>query len=179
MAASSRLGLVVAALILVAPPAVDAQQAGKVYRLGVLEIEGMASNAVNLGAFRQGLAALGYVEGQHFTIESRSADGRPERLSELAAELVRLDVDVIVTRGTPATLTAKLATRTIPIVMASSGDPVFDGSVASLARPGETSPGCTAWLRRSWAAADCSSSRRWCRGHPGSASSGIRTSIRR
>ena len=96
----------------------------------------MASNAANLSAFRQGLAELGYVEGQNFVIEYRSADGRAERFSDLAIELVRLKVDVIVTRGTPATLAAKQVTQTIPIVMASSGDPVVEGIVASLARPG-------------------------------------------
>jgi putative tryptophan/tyrosine transport system substrate-binding protein len=132
----SRLSLVVAVLILAVPLAIEAQQAGKVYRIGVLEIVGAASNAANLSAFRQGLAELGYVEGQNVVIEYRSADGRPERFSDLATELVRLKVDVIVTRGTPATLTAKQATQTIPIVMASSGDPVAEGIVASLARPG-------------------------------------------
>ena len=130
------LSLVVAVLILAAPLAIEAQHTGKVYRIGVLEIVGVASNAANLGAFRQGLAELGYVEGQNVVIEYRSADGRPERFSDLATELVRLKVDVIVTRGTPATLTAKQATQTIPIVMASSGDPVAEGIVASLARPG-------------------------------------------
>jgi putative ABC transport system substrate-binding protein len=128
--------LVVAVLILAAPLPIEAQQTGRVYRIGVLEIVGVASNAANLSAFRQGLAELGYVEGQNFVIEYRSADGRPERFSDLATELVRLKVDVIVTRGTPATLTAKQATQTIPIVMASSGDPVLEGIVASLARPG-------------------------------------------
>lgn len=130
------LGLVVAVLVLAAPLAVEAQHTGKVYRIGVLEIVGLASNAANLSAFRQGLAELGYVEGQHFVIEYRSADGRTERLGDLATELVRLRADVIVTRGTPAALAAKQATPTIPIVMASSGDPVVEGVVASLARPG-------------------------------------------
>lgn len=133
---ATRLSLVVAVLILATPLAIEAQPTGKVYRIGVLEIVDAASNAANLNAFRQGLAELGYVEGQNFVIEYRSADGRPERFLDLATELVRLKVDVIVTRGTPATLTAKQATPTIPIVMASSGDPVFEGIVASLARPG-------------------------------------------
>ena len=100
---------------------------GKVHRIGVLEIVGVASNAANLSAFRQGLAELGYVEGQNFVIEYRSAEGRPERFSDLATELVQLKVDVIVTRGTPATLAAKHATQTIPIVMASSGEPAARG----------------------------------------------------
>jgi ABC-type uncharacterized transport system substrate-binding protein len=124
------------ASLLAAPLVIEAQQTAKVYRIGVLELVGVASNAANLSAFRQGLAELGCVEGQNFVIEYRSADGRPERFSDLATELVRLKVDVIVTRGTPATLAAKQATQTIPIVMTSSGDPVLEGIVASLARPG-------------------------------------------
>jgi putative ABC transport system substrate-binding protein len=122
--------------ILTAPLAAEAQQAGKVYRIGVLEIVGAPANAANLTAFREGLRELGYVEGQNFTIEYRSADGRTEQFPDLASELVRLKVDVIVTRGTPAALAAKQATGTIPIVMASSGDPAAEGIVASLARPG-------------------------------------------
>ena len=128
--------LVLAVLILAAPATIDAQPTGKVHRIGVLENVGVASNAANLGAFRQGLAELGYVEGQTFVLEYRSAEGRPERFSDLATELVQLKVDVIVTRGTPATLAAKHATQTIPIVMASSGEPALEGIVASLARPG-------------------------------------------
>jgi putative tryptophan/tyrosine transport system substrate-binding protein len=102
----------------------------------VLDVLGVASNEANLSAFRQGLRELGYVEGQNIVIEYRSADGRPERFPDLATELVRLKVDVIVTRGTSAALGAKHVTDTIPIVMASSGDPVFAGLVTSLARPG-------------------------------------------
>jgi putative ABC transport system substrate-binding protein len=134
--AVTRLSLVVAVCILAAPLAIEAQQTRPVHRIGVLEVAGVASNAANLSAFRQGLAELGYVEGQNFVIEYRSADGRAERFSDLAIELVRLKVDVIVTRGTPATLAAKQVTQTIPIVMASSGDPVVEGIVSSLARPG-------------------------------------------
>src|SRR5262245_39254110 len=102
----------------------------------MLEIVGETANAANLAAFRQGLRELGYVEGQHFAIEYRSADGQAEQFPDLASELVRLKVDLIVTRGTPAALAAKQATRTIPIVMASSGDPAAEGIVTSLARPG-------------------------------------------
>jgi putative ABC transport system substrate-binding protein len=134
--AITTIGLVVAVLVLTTPPVVEAQSAGRVYRIGVLEITGVAANEANLRAFRQGLAELGYVEGRNLVIEYRSADDRTERLGDLAVELVRLKVDVIVTRGTPAALAAKQATRTIPIVMASSGDPVAEGIVASLARPG-------------------------------------------
>jgi putative tryptophan/tyrosine transport system substrate-binding protein len=119
---------------LATPLAAEAQQAGKLYRIGVLV--GAASNVANLSAFRQGLAELGYVEGRNFVIEYRSADGRAERFADLATELVRLRVDVIVTSGTSAALAAKHVTATIPIVMASSGDPVFASLVSSLARPG-------------------------------------------
>jgi ABC-type uncharacterized transport system substrate-binding protein len=131
-----RITIAVCALLNGAPLATEAQQAGKLYRIGVLDVVGVASNEANLSAFRQGLRELGYVEGQNLVIEYRSADGRAERFPDLATELVRLKVDVIVTRGTSAALGAKHVTETIPIVMASSGDPVFAGLVASLARPG-------------------------------------------
>ena len=131
-----RITLAVGALLCAAPLATEAQQAGKVYRIGVLDVVGVASNEANLSAFRQGLRELGYVEGQNLVIEYRSADGRAERFPDLATELVRLKVDVMVTRGTSAALAAKHVTATIPIVMASSGDPAAYGIVASLARPG-------------------------------------------
>jgi putative ABC transport system substrate-binding protein len=121
---------------LLAPPlAAEAQPPRTVYRIGVLEMVDAASNSANLAAFRQGLTAFGYVDRAHYTIEYRSADHRTERLPGLAAELIRLKVDVIVTRGSPAALVAKEATGTIPIVMASSGDPLRDGIVANLDRP--------------------------------------------
>ena len=121
---------------LAAPLVAEAQQAGKVYRIGVLETTPVAMHAANLDAFRQGLRELGYVERQNYAIEYRSANGQPERFPDLAAELVRLKVDLILTRGTPAVLAAKNATRTIPIVMATSGDAVGSGVIAGLARPG-------------------------------------------
>jgi putative ABC transport system substrate-binding protein len=130
--------------LLAAPLVSEAQQAGKIYRIGVLEPTSMALNAANLDAFRQGLRELGYVEGHNLMIEYRSADGRSERFPDLAAELVRLKVDVIMTRGTPAVLAAKNATGTIPVVMAASGDPVLSGVVASLARPGGNVTGLSA-----------------------------------
>jgi putative ABC transport system substrate-binding protein len=117
------------------PLVAHAQQAGETYRIGILEVVPIASNAANLASFRNGLREFNYVEDRDFTIEYRSADGRAERFPGLASELVRLKVDVIVTRGTPAALAAKHATGTIPIVMASSGDPVATGIVASLAHP--------------------------------------------
>jgi putative tryptophan/tyrosine transport system substrate-binding protein len=120
---------------LAAPLAAGAQQAGRPYRIGVLDIVKVSSNEANLSAFRQGLRELGHVEGQNFVIEYRSADGLADRFPDLASELVRLKVDVIVTRGTPAALAAKHATGTIPIVMVASGDPVGVGLVPDLARP--------------------------------------------
>ena len=95
-----------------------------------------AVNAANVEGFRQGLRELGYVEGKTFVIEYRSSDGRDERYPGLATELVRLKVTLIVTRGTPAALAAKQATATIPVVITGTGDPVGQGIVASLARPG-------------------------------------------
>ena len=132
----SRLALIVALAlgVFAAPAAADAQPP-KVPRIGILWPSPISAIAHNFEAFRQGLRELGYVEGQNIAIEFRSAEGKWERLPDLAAELVRLRVDVIVT-NTPAALAAKQATRTIPIVMAVSGDPVGDGLVASLARPG-------------------------------------------
>ena len=132
------------AVLLAAPLAAEAQPAGKVYCIGVLEPTSMALNAANLDAFRKGLRELGYVEGRNMMIEYRSADGRSERFPDLAAELVRLKVDVILTRGTPAVMAAKNATGTIPVVMAASGDPVLSGVVSSLARPGGNVTGLSA-----------------------------------
>ena len=132
-------GALVVALVLssiAAPLAVDAQRPGKLYRIGMLERTSTAINAANLEGFRQGLRELGYVEGKSFVIEYRSADGRDERFPSLAAELVRLKVDLILTRGTSAALAAKNATGTIPVVITGVGDPVGQGVVASLARPG-------------------------------------------
>ena len=122
--------------LLTAPLAAEAQPAGKVYRIGMLETRSTVLNAANIDAFRQGLLELGYKEGQNLEIMYRSSDGRDERFSSLASELVHLKVDLILTRGTPAALAAKSASQTIPVVMAASGDPVGSGLVASLGRPG-------------------------------------------
>jgi putative ABC transport system substrate-binding protein len=118
------------------PLAARSQQLGRVYRIGMLETMPAASNAANFDALRKGLREHGYVEGQNLIIDYRSADGRPERFPQLAAELVRLNVDLIVTRGTSAVMAAKNATGTVPVVMAASGEPVGTGVVAGLARPG-------------------------------------------
>lgn len=113
-----------------------AQAPGKVYRIGYLHGSTPGAMELRNEAFRQGLRELGYVEGKNLTIEWRYADGSPERLPALAAELVRLKVDVIVTAGSSSTHAAKQATSSIPIVMTNETDPVGSGAVASLARPG-------------------------------------------
>jgi putative tryptophan/tyrosine transport system substrate-binding protein len=119
------------------PLAARAQQAGvKVYRVGIMETISPVANAANFDALRRGMRELGYLEGQNLFFEYRSADGRNERFPDLVAELVRLKVDLIVTRSTPAVLAVKAATATIPVVMAATANPVGDGIVASLARPG-------------------------------------------
>ena len=121
---------------LVAPLSAAAQKADKGARIGYLRSGSMA-DAMKYGeALRHGLRDLGYVEGQNLTIETRAADGQYERLASLAAELIRLPVDVIVAGGSVAIRAARQATSTIPIVMAVSTDPVGAGLVASLARPG-------------------------------------------
>jgi len=135
---------VVTGLILVSISLAEAQQPKKVYRIGVLERTSMELNAANFEAFRQGLGEFGYVEGQNIVIEYRSADGRDERFPDLATELVGLKVDLILARGTPAALAAKNATGTIPVVMTGIGNPVGQGVVASLARPGGNVTGLSA-----------------------------------
>jgi putative ABC transport system substrate-binding protein len=120
----------------VARPLAARAQQPKVWRIGVLETISQSMNAANFEAFRRGLRELGYIEGQNLIIDYRSADGRAERFPGLAADFVRLQVDVIVTRGTPAGLAAKNATTTIPVVMAAMSDPVGVGAVDGLARPG-------------------------------------------
>ena len=130
--------------LLAAPLAARAQQPGKVYRIGMLERTSPATNAANFEAFRRGLRELGYVEGKNLVIEYRSADGRDERFAGLATELVRLNVDLILTRGTLAALAAKHATGTIPVVITGLADPVGQGIVASLARPGGNITGVSA-----------------------------------
>ena len=126
------------------PLGVDAAQSEKLYRIGMLERTSIAMNAANVDGFRQGLRELGYIEGKSFVIEYRSADGHDERFPALAVELVAQKVDVILTRGTPAALAAKNATGTIPIVITGVGDPVGQGIVASLARPGRNITGLSA-----------------------------------
>jgi putative ABC transport system substrate-binding protein len=114
----------------------DAQQPTKIPRIGYLNAASFSVTAARAEAFRQGLRELGYVEGKNISIEWRSGEGNEDRLPALAAELVRLKVDVIVTSGPRPTHSARKATVTIPIVMAQDPDPVGSGFVASLARPG-------------------------------------------
>jgi putative tryptophan/tyrosine transport system substrate-binding protein len=114
----------------------EAQQAGKIFRIGFLDNSDASSMAVLLDPFRQELSKLGWIEGKNITIEYRFSEQKSERLPELAAELVRLKVDLIVVASTVSALAAKSATTTIPIVMTSPGDPVGAGLIASLARPG-------------------------------------------
>jgi putative ABC transport system substrate-binding protein len=127
--------------IVVTPLAAEAQQAAKVARLGYLVGANVAASPHLHEAFRQGLRDLGYVEGRNFMIESRSAEGKFERFPALAAELVGLKVDVIVAVNPVAALAAKQATRTLPIVFVAVGDPITDGLVTSLARPGDNVTG--------------------------------------
>jgi len=115
---------------------VEAQQTGKIFRIGYLDNSTASSVAVLLDAFRQELSKLGWIEGKNITIEYRFAEQKNERLPELVSDLVRLKVDLIVTVGRGPALAAKSATTTIPVVMTSPGDPVGEGLVASLARPG-------------------------------------------
>ena len=130
------LAVILALSFILAPLAGEAQQAEKVRRVGYLVGGAGGAYPHLVEAFRQGLAELGWLEGQNIVIEYRSAEGRFDRLPDLAAELVRLKVEVIVAAPTPAAAAAKNATRTIPIVMINAGDPVGLGLVASLARPG-------------------------------------------
>src|SRR5262245_5752744 len=123
-----------------------AQQATKISQIGYLttESESLSANAARIEAFRQGLSALGYVEGKNIAFEWQSADGKFDRLRAVAAELVRLKVDIIVTAGPRPTRAAKNATSTIPIVMTQDNDPVGNGFVASLSRPGGNITGLSA-----------------------------------
>ena len=122
---------------------VEAQQPKKIPRIRYLSASSAAEVSPRTEAFRQGLRELGYVEGKSLVIEFRYAEGKFDNLADLAAELVRLNVDVIVTAGPSVTRPAKEATATIPIVMTNDTDPVASGFVASLARPGANITGLT------------------------------------
>ena len=128
--------LLFAGALLAVAVTVEAQPTGKVFRIGFLDPSNASGSAVVVNVFRQELRKLGWVEGKNISIEYRFAELKPERVAELAAELVRLKVELIVTSGVPPALEAKKATSTIPIVMVNVGDPVGLGLVASLERPG-------------------------------------------
>jgi putative tryptophan/tyrosine transport system substrate-binding protein len=131
--ASSILGSV---MLLAVAVIAEAQQTGKIFRIGFLDSSNPSGIAVLVEAFRQELSKLGWTEGKNVAVEFRFAEQKPERLPQLAAELVRLNVDLIVAPAGPSVLAAKEATKTIPIVMTNPADPVGEGMVESLARPG-------------------------------------------
>jgi len=128
--------LLLTIVLLVTVSSAEAQQPTKIPRIGYLNATSPSTSPARIEAFRQGLRELGYVEGNNIVIEVRHAEGKLDRLPSLAAELVRLKVDIIVSVGPATTRPAKEATSTIPIVMAQDNDPVATGVIASLARPG-------------------------------------------
>jgi putative tryptophan/tyrosine transport system substrate-binding protein len=136
-----RRDVIVGLFVAAATGRAQAQQTRKSYRIGLLETIPEAQNAANLEALRKGLRNFGYVEGKNLVIDYRSAEGLAGRYPDLASELVRLKVDLIVTRGTPAAKAAKSASGTIPVVMAAMGEPLV--VVASLAHPGGNVTGLT------------------------------------
>jgi ABC-type uncharacterized transport system substrate-binding protein len=135
--------ILVATMLFALSVSAHAQQTGKIFRIGFLDGSTAAGMAVLVEAFRRELSKLGWIEGKNFSIEYRFAEQKPERLPELAADLVRFKVDLILVSGAPTALAAKGATRTIPIVTANAADPVGLGLVASLARPGGNVTGLT------------------------------------
>src|SRR6266849_865421 len=144
MSSRTRVFATLLLAVAAAGPPVDAQQASKIAKIGYLAPSDPASVAHLVEAFRQGLRELGYVEGKTVVLEARYAEARVERLPELARELVGLKVDVIVASTDAVIAAVKRETRTIPIVMAPSSDPVGSGFVASLARPGGNVTGLSA-----------------------------------
>ena len=141
-----RIVIALGASALIAPLTSFAQQQAKVWRVGFLaqgHVDFVDADYM-YGSFTQGMRALGYIEGRNLVIEWRSAEGESKRLPELAAELVRLKLDVLATSGTLASFAAQNATTAIPIVMISLGDPIGTGLVKSLARPSGNSTGFSA-----------------------------------
>src|SRR6266513_2318796 len=135
--------ILVVTLVLFFGVAAEAQQSKKVQRVGILLVSTREATADLVEAFRHGLRDFGYVEGRNITVEQRFGEGKVERLSDLAADLVRLTVEVIVAATPPAILAAQQAAKTVPIVMVATGDPVALGFVTSLARPGGNITGLT------------------------------------
>ena len=143
-----RRAFIAGALAAVAAPlAAQEKPAGRVYRIGVLETVPLVMNLVNMKEFRKGMRELGYVEGPSLVIAYRSAEGRNERYAELAAGLMRLKVDAILTRGTPATLAAKKVAGEVPIVTTAVADPVESGLAITLEQPGGNVTGLTSATR--------------------------------
>jgi putative tryptophan/tyrosine transport system substrate-binding protein len=140
--------LTLCAMLLALSGSAEAQQPTKIPQIGYLGSNSPSTNRARIEAFRHGLRELGYVEGKNIVIEWRYAEGKPERMSRLAGELVGLKVDVIVTGGSASTRPAKEATSTIPIVMAQDSDPVGNRFIASLARPGGNITGLSTFTRR-------------------------------
>src|SRR5262245_39100127 len=141
-----RYSWLVTLLLLTAATFADAQQSGKIPRIGFLDASNASGMAVLVEAFRQAVNNLGWIEGKNIAIEYRYAEGKNERLPELATDLVRHKVDLIVVTSGPPALAAKRATTTIPTVMVNVGDHVGAGLVASLARPGGNVTGNSALL---------------------------------
>jgi len=139
----SKFHFLVLITILLITGLTHAQQPGKIFRIGFLDPTNASGMAASVDAFRQELSKLGWIEGKNIAFEYRFAENKPERIPELAAELVRLKVDLIVTSGVPPALEAKKATTTIPIVITNVPDPVALGLVDSLARPGGNVTGLT------------------------------------
>lgn len=140
----ARTALLLICLCSLLPLGARAQQAGKLYRIGYIQVATPEEQAHLTKAFAEGMRELGHVEGRNYVLESRFAMGKPERLPGLAADLVRMKVDVIVTGANPAIAATKQATAAIPVVMATSRDPVGSGFIASLARPGGNITGLSA-----------------------------------
>src|SRR5438445_7837579 len=133
------LAIVLTVSLILAPLAAKGQQAGKIYRIGLITVTHIPGEE----AFFERLRELGYVEGQNLVTERRHSEGRAERFPEFAAELVRLKVDIIIVTTTPAALAVKSTTKTVPVVLPTAIDPVAAGVVASLARPGGNITGLT------------------------------------
>src|SRR5262249_22512864 len=137
------IGVALCALVLALGFSVEAQQPKKLHRIAFLLGGPSSFYSARIDVFKQGLKELGWIEGKNIAIEYRSAEGKTDRLPALAAELVDLKVDVILTTATPSILAVKKASATIPIVAIGIGDPVASGLVASLARPGGNITGLT------------------------------------
>ena len=136
LATKTRATAFICGLLVFLSSSTEAQQSTQVARIGYLTATSLGAIAPRTEAFRRGLRDLGYIEGKNIIIEQRHAEGKLERLPGLAAELVRLNVDVIVSAGPADTRAAKELTKRIPIVMAQDSDPIGNGFIASLARPG-------------------------------------------